>query len=173
MKAISLLQPWATLVVLGAKPYDTRTWETRHRGTLAIHASKRFPEECRELCCRPPHCHLLQRAGYRSWFDLPTGVILGTVHLLACVRSDELDGQECNGTSLGDYRPGPWVWRLELPTLFATPIPFRGRPGLFEVAYPSTTEWPHEIRNANLQIQDKLTGQGLHSPGANGDQARA
>ncbi len=40
MKAISLLQPWATLVAIGAKRIETRSWATNYRGPLAIHASK-------------------------------------------------------------------------------------------------------------------------------------
>ena len=39
MKAISLLQPWATLVSIGAKRVETRSWRTDYRGPIAIHAS--------------------------------------------------------------------------------------------------------------------------------------
>lgn len=41
MKVISLLQPWATLVVIGAKKIETRSWNTKHRGPILIHASSR------------------------------------------------------------------------------------------------------------------------------------
>ena len=44
MKAISLWQPWATLVGLGVKTIETRSWATKYRGPLAIHAAKRQPE---------------------------------------------------------------------------------------------------------------------------------
>lgn len=40
MKALSLYQPWATFVALGAKTVETRSWGTRHRGPVAICASK-------------------------------------------------------------------------------------------------------------------------------------
>ena len=40
MKAISLLQPWASLVVMGAKTIETRGWGTKYRGPILIHASK-------------------------------------------------------------------------------------------------------------------------------------
>lgn len=40
MKAITLHQPWATLVSLGVKTIETRSWTTRYRGPLAIHAAK-------------------------------------------------------------------------------------------------------------------------------------
>jgi len=40
MKAISLLQPWATLVVTGVKTIETRSWGTKYRGPILIHASQ-------------------------------------------------------------------------------------------------------------------------------------
>ena len=45
MKAISLWQPWATLIATGAKIYETRSWDTRYRGPIAIHASKKMVME--------------------------------------------------------------------------------------------------------------------------------
>lgn len=44
MKALSLHQPWASLVALGVKTIETRSWSTSYRGPLAIHAAKRTPE---------------------------------------------------------------------------------------------------------------------------------
>lgn len=41
MKAISLWQPWATLIATGAKQIETRSWATSYRGPIAIHAAKR------------------------------------------------------------------------------------------------------------------------------------
>ncbi len=40
MKALTLYQPWATLVAIGAKRVETRNWTTSYRGQLAIHVSK-------------------------------------------------------------------------------------------------------------------------------------
>ena len=40
MKAITILQPWASLIACGAKHYETRSWQTKHRGEIAIHAGK-------------------------------------------------------------------------------------------------------------------------------------
>ena len=40
MKAISIHQPWANYVVLGLKQYETRSWHTKIRGRVAIHAAK-------------------------------------------------------------------------------------------------------------------------------------
>ena len=40
MKALSLTQPWASLVADGRKTTETRSWLTHYRGPLAIHATK-------------------------------------------------------------------------------------------------------------------------------------
>lgn len=49
MKALSLTQPWATLVATGAKQIETRSWSTKYRGPLYIHAAKGFPAYAREF----------------------------------------------------------------------------------------------------------------------------
>lgn len=41
MKIITLWQPWASLVALGLKQYETRSWSTQYQGGLLIHAAKR------------------------------------------------------------------------------------------------------------------------------------
>jgi hypothetical protein len=50
MKALTVLQPWAQLLILGAKRYETRSWKTKHRGPLLIHAGRAFFEKARERC---------------------------------------------------------------------------------------------------------------------------
>jgi len=45
IKALSLYQPWAWLVVNGYKKIENRKWHTRYRGSVLIHASKRFDWE--------------------------------------------------------------------------------------------------------------------------------
>lgn len=50
MKAITLYQPWATLVALGKKKIETRSWKTDYRGPLAIHVAKKFTGDQRLLC---------------------------------------------------------------------------------------------------------------------------
>ena len=80
MKYISLWQPWATLMVVGAKHNETRSWKTNYRGTLGIHAAKYFPGSNRELCLEEPFRTALEVAGYRA-MDLPLGALIGTVEL--------------------------------------------------------------------------------------------
>ena len=41
MKVITLIQPWATLIMLQEKKIETRSWSTNIRGEIAIHAGKK------------------------------------------------------------------------------------------------------------------------------------
>jgi hypothetical protein len=133
MKCLSLSQPWATLVVLGAKRYETRSWQTQHRGPLAIHASARFAPTARGLCRQEPFRSLLARGGYSSWMALPTGVLVGTVELVHCWNVEELPQLTTTEYALGDFRLGRWAWELVQPYCLAVPIPYRGQLGVFEV----------------------------------------
>ena len=133
MKALSLAQPWATLVLLGAKRYETRSWQTPHRGPLAIHAAATFPPAARVLCRLPPYRGVLEAAGLGDWRRLPRGVLLGTVQLLAILPVELLPPLSPEEEAFGDYRPGRWAWELAAPTLLAAPLPCRGRLNVFDV----------------------------------------
>jgi activating signal cointegrator 1 len=133
MKALSLIQPWATIVILGVKRYETRSWRTGYRGPLVIHASGRFPRELRGLCGREPFQSILQAAGFESWADLPLGVVLGTVELSACQRVNELSAINGVELALGDYRSGRWAWLLENAQALPEPIPWKGKRGVYDI----------------------------------------
>jgi hypothetical protein len=132
MKTLSLCQPWAALVVAGAKRYETRSWQTAHRGPLAIHASARFPPAARALCRAEPFRLLLEQAGYLDWTCLPTRAVVGVVDLVACRLAVELSDLDPVERQLGDFGPGRWAWQLANPRRLATPIPGRGRLGVFD-----------------------------------------
>src|SRR5688572_29785081 len=96
MKVLSLTQPWATLVAIGAKQIETRSWKTAHRGPLAIHAAKGFPKAAKEICRQQPFNQALLDAGF-MWFDqLPVGCIVAVCHLVdvraTCGKSQGLYG---------------------------------------------------------------------------------
>jgi hypothetical protein len=133
MKALSIAQPWATLVILGVKRFETRGWHTEYRGRLAIHASSRFPSTLRALCHRPPLRDRLRAAGFDDWTCLPRGVLLGTVELAGCTRCEELPFDLDFDPALGDFGPGRWAWEFRDPVVFPEPIPAVGRLGLFEL----------------------------------------
>jgi len=87
MKTISLWQPWATLVAIGAKQYETRSWSTKYRGLLAIHAAKRFDEVQKAYCEQEPFCSALLAGGF-SMKNLPLGGILAVVKLVDITKTE-------------------------------------------------------------------------------------
>jgi hypothetical protein len=135
MKCLSLIQPWATLVVAGAKQYETRRWTTKYRGPLGIHASRTALPELVFLCLEEPFRAALEAAGYESAMHLPRGALIGTVQLLDVMPTDRLDLGQLSAAELafGDFSPGRFAWRLAQPVLFPAPKPCTGRPGIFEV----------------------------------------
>jgi hypothetical protein len=138
MKALSLTQPWATLVLLGVKRYETRSWQTAYRGPLAIHAARTFPQAARTLCRLEPFPSALAAAGIHHWTQLPRGAVIGVVELCGCVPVELLPPLSPEEEAFGDYRPGRWAWELAIPTPLAAPLPCRGRLGLFDVPEPIT-----------------------------------
>lgn len=149
MKALSLTQPWATLVAIGAKQFETRSWSTNYRGPLYIHASKGFPAECRRLCYVEPFYSTLGEAGYPPG-TLPLGALVGTAVLTGCITtgravalwSEYPDGHDYPSGSLpakhpeidfGDYTLGRFAWGLRDADQLPETIPYKGRLGLFEV----------------------------------------
>jgi hypothetical protein len=133
MKAISICQPWATLIVAGVKHFETRSWKTLHRGPLAIHAASAYPRTARALCLRSPYREALVEAGVDVWERLPCGVVLGVVELVDCNQVEELGEIPATQELLGDFRPGQWMWRLANARMLSQPKAWRGRLGLFDV----------------------------------------
>lgn len=85
MKAITLTQPWATLVAVGAKHVETRSWTTAYRGPLAIHAAKSMPAYAQDACYGPAFVRFLREHGYpdpgRAAKVLPRGEIVAVCDL--------------------------------------------------------------------------------------------
>lgn len=102
MKALTLTQPWASLVALGAKKIETRSWKTAYRGPLAIHAAKGFPKDAQRLVLEdwnfftplaPYHAQSMKAAGAKLIFSgagrkvlgaLPLGSVIATCDLVDC-----------------------------------------------------------------------------------------
>jgi hypothetical protein len=143
MKALSIRQPFATLLCLGVKHYETRTWKTDYRGPIAIHASSIFDVRAREVCVESPIRELLAAAGYRTPLALPLGKILGLAKLVDCVPTRDLRLDESQ-LRLGDFRAGRWAWRFSTPKLLRVPLPAKGKLSLFDLdlAELAREAWP-------------------------------
>lgn len=151
MKAITLTQPWASLVIGGPileaeppKHHETRGWSTAYRGQLAIHAAKTFPADARHLASQHPFTAALRALGFLTLDALPLGAVLGHVNLVDVQRiisprhshpspkfitpppADVLD------LMFGDWTAGRWAWKLADVCRYPNPIPARGALSLWD-----------------------------------------
>lgn len=122
MRCLSIHQPWASLIALGPKRIENRTWATSYRGPLLIHAS--------QMRGRLDAARRLWRAHSTLWCPdpFPGGAIVAVADLVHCV---ELAGAE----HLQDCRfaEGPWCWMLAGVEPLRAPLALRGHQRLFNV----------------------------------------
>lgn len=124
MKALSVKQPWAELLVSGRKTIEIRTWRTNHRGPVLIHASAKMDDVGFDLK------------------DMPLGCLVGVMYLTDCVvyknyvsfKSDY--SKHLNDPSWYDDRQKGF--HLLLLKRFVSPVPCKGSLGFWE--YPDSFE---------------------------------
>lgn len=153
VRTLSMTDPWGTLVALGAKQVETRSWPTPHRGPLAIHIAKTLPPEAAAYCDEPPFRQALQAGGYHRQPDaaqnpwgLPLGHIVAVVWLDAVQRIAPAFQVEEPERSFGLFTPGRYAWIFAQVYRLATPLPARGALGVWEW-HPPANFWS-EIQNA-------------------------
>ena len=109
MKALSVKQPWASLIASGRKTIETRVWRTDYRGELLICASKRPDID-----------------------GLPVGVALAVCRLVDCRPMTDADAE---AACCGKYpKACAWVLRDIRPI---EPFPVHGRLMLYSVEPPA------------------------------------
>lgn len=127
MKALTLTQPWASLVANGAKQIETRNWRTPYRGPLAIHAGKGLgglgpgatEDDLRGLVRSDPFATALD---HQFANELPRGAIVAVAELAYILPTEEVGPDlvtdaliGVNGEAelaFGNYKPGRYAWRL-------------------------------------------------------------
>jgi activating signal cointegrator 1 len=134
MKALSIQQPWASLIVQGCKRVETRSWFTHYRGPLVIHAGSRFRKPQWDLCKETPFQECLAAADLHRLRDLPLGCVVGVVTMIDCVPvSDLADTLDLRERCFGDFSDGRYAWLFADP-LPCAPVRWVGQLGLFDVA---------------------------------------
>lgn len=140
MKGLTLWQPYASLIGIGAKSIETRGWGTAYRGPLLIHAAKRADLDIVADCGRAqavlsrlgfepasPHARRLARRNLVETL----GRALAVATLADCrpmfAAPSELDGE------FGHFGPGRHGWVLEDVRPLPEPIPWKGGQGLWSV----------------------------------------
>jgi hypothetical protein len=158
MKAISLWQPWASAIALGAKTIETRSWATSYRGPLLIHAAKRINrvelialssvwgwqgalKPLIDKCPVRNNCKFLEDI-------LPFGSIVAVCDLVDCRPTGSFTQEELSSLRqpageyaslyswtermMGDFSLGRFGWVLKNIRAIE-PFPVKGRQGLFDV----------------------------------------
>lgn len=151
MKVLTLTQPWATLVATGHKLIETRSWYTKYRGPLAIHAAKGFPAWAREMCYEKPFQSALGDYDFDP-VTLPVGKIIATCELVHVMKMSVLQAfpacrlvaykkqiwsLDYKERAFGDYQEGRYMWLLANVKLMPTFIPARGKLGLWDFEMPT------------------------------------
>lgn len=160
MKALSLHQPWASLLAHGKKRVETRSWPLAHRGPLLVHAAKKWSADLAYQAGEPlyfrPALEAIgvtfssDEAACRRGWNLPFGALVGRVTVVDCVPTEDVreglteahvnagDDRRYLDISMGervfgDYSPRRFAFLCADFVPFERPIPFPGKQGLFEV----------------------------------------
>jgi hypothetical protein len=151
VRAISLWQPWASLVAVGAKRVETRHWPaptTIVGQRIAIHATK--TRDWLHLCSVEPFAsYVADREA------LPLGAIVATVVVDRSRRitpeaAAQLELEAPHEFAFGNYAGG-YAWVLRDVKKLDEPIPFRGSQGIFEV--------PDElVERGSVRLADEAVG---------------
>lgn len=139
MPAISIRQPWTNMVVYLGKPYENRTWPTRFRGPVLIHAAKSMTDD--DYCAAIQFAHqtcgiskqMLQKHCEAADLDHLRGGIVGYAEVTDCVSEER-------HASLRPEHRSPWFmgpYGFHLANVHPLPfLPYIGRLGFFEVEVP-------------------------------------
>lgn len=116
MKALTICQPYASMIARGEKTIENRTWPTRYRGRLLIHAGKS-----------------------REWMDdyegydpkMVFGAAVAVATLVDCVLVRDLTPMQRNNP----HANGPICWILADVKRLKEPVPMRGAQGLWDAEF--------------------------------------
>lgn len=120
MRALTICQPYATLIIRGDKRVENRTWPTSHRGPMYIHAGKSKA--------------WLDEGDLQRFPNMPFGAVVGIAQLVDCVKYQPYVTSSDKYPWLADneHANGPWCWILDKVVPIG-PWPWRGAQGLFEI----------------------------------------
>src|SRR4028119_1652862 len=129
LTAITLHQPWASLIAKGWKQYETRDWPTNHRGPIVIHAGRK-PKGKQEL---REHDKVL--ASFKDLLneDCPYSAVVAIAELtdVVCMTQEFINQQCPTELRCGNWKIGRYAFKLENIRVIA-PIPGVGKQGLWK-----------------------------------------
>lgn len=133
MKALTIKEPWATLIIDGYKKYEFRSWKTNYRGKVLIHAGM---SEEKDMLKKFKDYNL----------NCSKGMIIGEALLTDCIlvtKEFEEELLKIDKTIYGrESHEMKYAWKLENVIKYDKPIPIKGKLGLWNYE----EETMHEMR---------------------------
>lgn len=134
MKALSIKQPWASLIAHGIKDIENRTWKTNFRGRIYVHASAKtapepFTGDQWKLVEEKQHEFFV----FHSYSE--TSLIIGEVDIVDCVIDHESIWADKSHIDPYDTLEADNIiynWVLANPVLYEKPIPAKGKLSFWE-----------------------------------------
>ena len=124
MKALTIKQPWASLIINKHKKYEFRSWKTNYRGKILKKASKKIEKD------------MLKRFENYN-LDINTSSIIGEAEIVDCILVDEKFNEELREIDPIVYGKSnhveTYAWKLENIIKYDKPIPCKGKLGLWNI----------------------------------------
>lgn len=133
MKALTICQPWAWAIAHAGKRVENRTWPTRYRGPLAIHAGKSREYLDAEDPQAWPDAYNVAWPPEREFVF---GAVVAVADLVACVELAKvaaLDPKQAAWLAEHPFTEGPVCWILKNVRALLEPVPCRGGQGLWDL----------------------------------------
>lgn len=141
INALTVWQPWATLLTRKEKKYETRGWKPSldTGDLLALHSAKKWDENS-TLHKTNPEIRTALTLVERLPPDfgqvdqcMPRGRVLAVARFAgAFPTGDYRDTISDRERALGDWSDGRWAWGIKIEYIYGTPVPTRGNQGLWE-----------------------------------------
>ena len=172
MKAITIKQPWASLIVHGIKDVENRTWKCPKKyigQRILIHAGKSSANFWDYPVARQVDEFIRQisKSG-TDWSQYPFGAIIGSVEIKDCViNHSSIWAEKTENYTIGmnpklhEEITGKKViynWVLANPILFPEPIPYKGKLSFWEypcIPEPEFDEDGHMICQCTMNVDEK------------------
>ena len=118
-RCLSIKNPWLELILSGKKDIEVRTWTTKYRGPVWLHAGKSVDKS---------------QSLRWDFKDLSTGCYLGKANLIDIIQFDQKSWGSLRKRHLneGPSQPGLYGWVFEKPTRLKEPLVASGKLGLYK-----------------------------------------
>ena len=122
MKVLTIKEPWATLIIEGYKKYEFRSWKTKYRGKILIHAGMSIEKD------------MLER--FKEYnLSYSKGAIIGEAEIVDCILVDDEFNEELKKINKTVYGKSnhveTYAWKLENVIKYDEPIYIKGQLGLW------------------------------------------